>query len=86
MLLKTIFIKDDDPAVRSERRKMLANACQVIALGILAAAIVAPVFNPLLRPSILTRVAGGLVAGLVELLALRLIGYISVRATTEEKD
>jgi hypothetical protein len=85
MLLKTIFVNDDDPAVHSERRKMLANACQVIALAILAAAIVAPVFNPSLRPSIVTRLFGGIVAGFIELLALRIIGYISIKPTSEEK-
>jgi hypothetical protein len=30
----TGFVNDDDPAVHSERRKMLANACQVIALQV----------------------------------------------------
>jgi hypothetical protein len=85
MFFQKIFVNDDDPAVHSERRKMLANACQVIALAILAAAIVAPVFNPSLRPSIITRLIGGIVAGGIEVLALRIIGYISVKTTAEEK-
>jgi hypothetical protein len=85
MKLQTIFFpNDDDPAVHSERRKMLANALQVIALGILAAAIIAPVFNPGLQPGFVTRFCGGLVAGGIELLALRLIGYISITNDTKE--
>jgi hypothetical protein len=85
MVLKLILINDDDPAVRTERYKMLANACQVIALGILAAAIIAPAFNSTLKPSIFTRLGGGVIAGMIELLALRIIGYISLRSATKEE-
>jgi hypothetical protein len=84
MVLKLILINDDVPAVRAERYKMLANACQVIALGILGAAIIAPAFNPGLKPSIFTRLGGGVIAALVELLAMRIIGYISTKTTTKE--
>lgn len=83
MVFKYILVNGDDPAVWVERFKMMANGLQVIALGILGAAIIAPLFNPALKPSFLVRAGGGVVAGLVELLALRVIGYISVKTPTE---
>lgn len=82
----SILVNGDDPAVRVERLKMVANGLQVIALGIMAAAIIAPLFNPALKPGMLVRVGGGQVAGLIEVLALRVIGYISVQLPTDAGD
>ncbi len=50
MVIRLIIGALDDPAVRVERCKLLAGGCQLIAIGVLAAAIVAPIFNPALHP------------------------------------
>ena len=70
-ILQYILLNDDDQAVSIERFKMMANGLRIIALAILAAAIIAPLFNPALKPRFLARVGGGVVAGLIEILALR---------------
>ena len=62
---------------------MVANGLRGIALGVMGAATIAPLFNPALKPSVLVRIAGGLVAGAVEALALRVIGYIADKTSRE---
>ena len=48
-ILQYILLNDDDQAVSIERFKMMANGLRIIALAILAAAIIAPLFNPALK-------------------------------------
>ncbi len=86
MVVRLILGRTDCPVVRVERFKMLAGGTQLVAIGVIAAAIVAPTFNPSLHPSHVAVVTGGLVAALIELLALRLMGYISPRETRKEDD
>ena len=77
MVIRLLIGRFDDPVVRLERCKLLASGCQLIAIGVLAAAIVAPIFNPALHPGFWTRIGGGAAAAVIELLALRIMGYIS---------
>ena len=65
---------------------MLAGGTQLIAIGVIAAAIVAPTFNPSLHPTHTAVVTGGVVAALIELLALRLMGCISPKETRKEDE
>ena len=78
MVIRLIIGRSGDPVVRMERCKLLAGGCQLIAIGVLAAAIVVPIFNPALHPGFRTRVGGGAAAAVIELLALRIMGYVSV--------
>ena len=84
MVIRLIIGALDDPAVRVERCKLLAGGCQLIAIGVLAAAIVAPIFNPALHPGFWTRVGGGAAAAVIELLALRIMGYMSISPSSED--
>jgi hypothetical protein len=84
MVLRVLLINYDDPAVRVERCKLLASACQVIAITLLAAAVLAPLFNPSLTTSFWMRLAGGAAVAPIELLALRILGYISAPVRTED--
>ena len=84
MVVRLIIGASDDPLVRAERCKLLAGGCQLIAIGMLAAAIVAPIFNPALHPGFWTRVGGGAAAAVIELLALRIMGYISISPSSED--
>ena len=74
-----------DPTVRVERFKMLAGGVQLIAVGVIGASIVAPLFNPSMHPTPATVVAGGSMAAVVELLAMRIMSYISPRDAGKEK-
>jgi len=78
------LVDDDDPAVRLERVKMLANALQVIALGIFLAAVIAPMFNSALKLSFFSRIAGAVAAGAIEAVALHVVGYISPEKPKED--
>jgi hypothetical protein len=85
MILRLLIGRTGHPDVRLERCKMLASGTQLVAIGVFAAAIVAPSFNPALHPTTVTVGTGGLVAALIELLALRIMGYISPQETRTEK-
>ena len=65
---------------------MLAGGTQLVAIGVFAAAIVAPSFNPALHPTTATVGIGGSLAALIELLALRIMGYISPQETGDGED
>lgn len=67
------------PAVRLERFKMLAGGIQLIAVGVIGASIVAPFFNPSMKPTSTSVIAGGVVAAAIELLAMRIMSYMSPR-------
>ena len=84
MVIRLIIGHSGDPVVRAERCKLLASGCQLIAIGVLAAAIVAPIFNTALHPGFWTRVGGGTAAAMIELLALRIMGYMSVKPPSED--
>ncbi|MGI3776713.1 MAG: hypothetical protein ACRYGC_05390 [Janthinobacterium lividum] len=84
MVIRLLIGASDDPVVRVERCKLLAGGCQLIAIGVLAAAIVAPIFNPALHPGFWTRIGGGASAAVIELLALRIMGYMSVSPSSED--
>jgi hypothetical protein len=76
MVIKYIIGRTDDRTVRTERIKMMAGGCQLIAIGIFVAAIVAPIFNPSLPATLKSHAMGGVGFALFELLALRIMGYI----------
>ena len=84
MVLHLIIGKYDNPAIRAERCKLMAGGCQLIAIGVLGAAVVAPIFNPALHPGVGTRAFGGLAAAMIELLALRILGYSVVAPVQRE--
>ena len=84
MVIRLLIGRSDDPVVRMERCKLLASGCQLIAIGVLAAAIVAPIFNPALHPGFWTRIIGGAAAAMIELLALRIMGYMSISPSSED--
>ena len=71
--------------VRLERFKMLAGGIQLIAVGIIGASIVAPFFNPSMKPTSTTVIAGAAMAAVIELLAMRMMSYISPKDAGEEK-
>jgi len=73
------------PTVQLERFKMLAGGIQLIAVGIIGASIVAPFFNPSMKPTSTTVIAGGVVAAAIELLAMRIMSYMSPKDTGKEK-
>ena len=73
------------PTVRLERFKMLAGGIQLIAVGIIGASIVAPFFNPSMKPTSTTVIAGAAMAAVIELLAMRMMSYISPKNAEEEK-
>lgn len=56
-------------AVQAERFKMLAGGTQLMAVGVLGAAVIAPTFNNAQRFSLLLAVSGGIVAALIEFAA-----------------
>ena len=86
MVLRYVLGRMDNPAVQAERFKMLAGGAQLVAIGMLAAAIVAPIFNPALQPSIAAKVGGGAVAALMELLAWHLMAYATVTPAPEQEN
>ena len=86
MILRLLIGRTGRPDVRLERCKMLAGGVQLLAIGVFAAAIVAPSFNPDLHPTTTTVGAGGLLAALIELLALRIMGYISPPETGDRSE
>ncbi len=81
MVLNRIFPNFDDPIVRLERFKLMAQGCQVLAIGLLAASIIGPIFNQGIRLGTPLRCEGGLAASVFEILGLRLMGYIALPAT-----
>jgi peptidoglycan biosynthesis protein MviN/MurJ (putative lipid II flippase) len=86
MVVRLIIGRTGCPIVRVERFKMLASGAQLVAIGVFATAIVAPFFNPSLHPTHTAVVTGGVVAALIELLALRLMGCISPAETRKEDE
>lgn len=84
MVFRRIIGNADDPIVTVERFKLMASGCQLVAIGVLVASIVAPFFNPTLHPDLWTRLAGGGAAALIELLALRIMGHISIPSAKKE--
>ncbi len=46
MVFRQIIGNADDPIVTVERFKLMASGCQLVAIGVLVASIVAPFFNP----------------------------------------
>lgn len=71
--------------VRLERFKMLAGGIQLIAVGVIGASIVAPFFNPSMNPTSTTVIAGAAMAAVIELLAMRIMSYISPKDAGKEK-
>ena len=75
MVLRYVLGNMENPAVQAERFKMLASGTQLVAIGIVVASIVGPLFNPLVKPSALAKMGGGIAAAFIELLAWHLMGY-----------
>ena len=75
MVLRYVLGRTDSPAVQAERFKMLAGGAQLIAIGMLVAAIVAPIFNTSLKPTALVKMGGGVSAAIIELIAWHLMRY-----------
>lgn len=86
MVLRYVLGRMDSPAVQAERFKMLAGGAQLVAIGMWAAAIIAPIFNAALTPGTLAKMGGGMVAALMELLAWHLMGYAVVVTAPEQED
>ena len=86
MVLRYVLGRTDSPAVQAERFKMLAGGAQLIAIGMLAAAIVAPIFNSGLRPSVLAKMGGGASAAIIELIAWHLMGYGVLPVASSKED
>lgn len=85
MVLRYVLGRMDNPAVQAERFKMLAGGAQLVAIGLLVASIIAPIFNPMVTPSILTKIGGGMAVALIELLAWHVMGYaVQVGAQGQE--
>ncbi len=86
MVLRYVLGRTDNPAVQAERFKMLASGAQLVAIGILVASIVAPIFNAALKPNAMAEMGGGGGAALIELLAWRLMGYAIVVTARDQED
>ena len=86
MVLRYVLGRTDNPAVQAERFKMLAGGAQLIAIGLLAAAIVAPIFNSGLRPSVLAKMGGGVAAAIIEVIAWRIVGYGVLPVVTRKEN
>ena len=86
MVLRYVLGRTDSPAVQAERFKMLAGGAQLIAIRMLAAAIVAPIFNSGLRPSVLAKMGGGVSAAIIELIAWHLMGYGVLPVASRKED
>ena len=84
MVLRRILGRSNDPIVWAERCKMVANGCQTIAITVVVGAIFAPMFNSALHPGPWARIGGGVAAAVIELLALRVMGYISSAPSKED--
>ena len=57
---------------------MLANGCQVLALALTGAGLIAPAFNRTLHPDPLSVLIGGILIMCFEVLAIVILGYIPV--------
>jgi hypothetical protein len=75
-VLHPLIGKWDQPTIRMERLKLLANGCQVLALGRAGAGLIAPAFNRTLHPSLLSVFIGCILIMCFEVLAVVLLGYI----------
>lgn len=73
-------------AVKAERFKMLAGGTQLIAVGVLGASVIAPIFNNAQRFSVLFAAAGGTAAALIELVAWWLMGYAVPPSAAEQEN
>lgn len=78
MVLRYIIGKSANSVITTERIKLIAGGCQLIAVGTLVAAIVAPSFNPAIVTTFKTQLSGGVAFAFFELLALRVIGYLPI--------
>jgi len=76
MVFRHLIGKTNDRTVTTERIKLLAGGCQLIAVGTFVAAIVAPIFNPSLHATFNSQAMGGIGFAVFELLAMRVMGYI----------
>ncbi len=85
MVLRYVLGRMDNPAVQAERFKMLASGVQLVAIGLLVASIIASIFNPMVTPSILTKIGGGMAVALIELLAWHVMGY-AVPVVAQEQE
>ena len=61
-----------------ERLKLAAGGCQLIAIALVGAAYIAPMFNTSLGASIWVTAAAAGVAALLEGVAMKLLGYIPI--------
>lgn len=73
-------------AIKAERFKMLAGGTQLIAVGVLGASVIAPIFNNAQRFSVLLAGAGGASAALIELVAWWLMGYAVPPSTAKQEN
>lgn len=78
--------KSRKAAVQAERFKMLAGGTQLIAVGVLGASVIAPIFNNAQRFSLLLAGCGGLTAGVLEMVAWALMGYAVPPAVIEQEN
>lgn len=76
MVFRHLIGNTNDRTITTERIKLLAGGCQLIAVGTIVAAIVAPVFNPSLHATLKSQAMGGIGFALFELLAMRVMAYI----------
>lgn len=86
MVLRYVLGRTDSPAVQAERFKMLAGGAQLIAIGMLVAAIVAPIFNTSLKPTTLVKMGGGVSAAIIELIAWHLMRYGVLLVPVRQED
>ena len=76
MVLRYVIGKPANDVTTTERIKLVAGGCQLIAVGTFIASIVAPIFNPIITTTLVSHVMGGLGFAIFELLALRILGYL----------
>lgn len=78
------FGRQVDGVVRTERIKLVAGGTQLIAIGILVGSSISPFLNTGLQVPLWARFGAAAVAGLLELGALHVLGYLAVTAPPSE--
>ena len=82
-MLGMLIGRSTDPVVRTERIKLMAGGAQLVAIGILVGSFISPFFNSGLLVPLWTRFGAAVVAGFLELLALRILSYLSNSSSKE---
>jgi len=77
--IKSMFISH--PKRNEERLKLAAGGCQLVAIAIVGAAFIAPLFNTILNPPYTRMLGAAVVAAILEGVAMILLGFVPIPAS-----